>query len=299
MLARNSSTAERVLVRLVPAAGGIALCAAVLVAAPGDSSGITPGSARLPDLDQELPWDLQVTSTGASTAREYRLGFASAVRNIGDGPLIVSGRRWGAIPAMTADQLVESANAPMAVVEGVGRLRYVESRDHEHWHLLDFERYELRRARAGTKRVTDRKTGFCLGDRYRTRGRALPAQPSAPRYTGRCGLGATGRLRLVEGISVGYGDDYPANLEGQSLPLAGLPAGRYVLVHSVNVQRRLRETYYGNNSASLLLRLQWRGGAPSLRVLRRCPETERCDQRGRPWRSNSGTAYGWGSDRSH
>jgi Lysyl oxidase len=283
MLARNSSTAERVLVRLAPAVGGIALCVVALAAAPGDSSGITPDSARLPDLDQELPWDLQVTSTGPSTAREYRLGFASAVRNIGDGPLIVSGRRrWGAIPTMTADQLVESADAPMAVVEGVGRLRYVESRDHEHWHLLDFERYELRRAGGGTKRVTDRKTGFCLGDRYRTRGRALPARPSVPRYTGRCGLGATGRLRLVEGISVGYGDDYPANLEGQSLPLTGLPAGRYVLVHSVNVQRLLRETDYGNNASSLLLRLQWRAGAPSLRVLRRCPDRARCDQKGRP-----------------
>jgi Lysyl oxidase len=280
MPARSSSTAERVLGRLVPAVGGIALCAAAFAAAPGDTAEITTDSARLPDLDQELPWDLRVTSTGARTRREYRLGFASAVRNIGDGPLIVSGRRrWAGIPTMTADQLVESTDAPMAVVDGVGWLRYVESPDHEHWHLLDFERYQLRRAGGDTKRVTDRKTGFCLGDRYRTRGRALQARPSVPRYTGRCGLGATGRLRLVEGISVGYGDDYPANLEGQSLPLTGLPAGRYALVHSVNVQRRLRETDYGNNDASLLLRLEWRAGAPSLRVLRRCPDTERCQQR--------------------
>ena len=155
---------------------------------------------------------------------------------------------------------------------------YIESSDHEHWHLLDFERYELRRAGGRARRVTDRKTGFCLGDRYRIRDVALRAQPPEPRYTSRCGLGATGRLRLVEGISVGYGDDYPANLEGQSLPLAGLPAGRYVLIHRVNVQRRLRETDYGNNAASLLLRLQWRADAPRLRVLRRCPDTERCGQ---------------------
>jgi hypothetical protein len=241
---------------------------------------MTPESARLPDLDQELPWDLQVTSTGPSTAREHRLGFGSAVRNLGDGPLIVSGqRKSAAIPTMTADQLVESEDAPVAVVEGVGRLRYVESPDHEHWHLLDFERYQLRRAAGGTKRVTDSKTGFCLGDRYRTRGRALPAQPSEPQYTGRCGLGETGRLRLVEGISVGYGDDYPANLEGQFVRLTGLPAGRYVLIHRVNVQQRLRETDYGNNAASLLLRLQWRAGAPKVRVLRQCPDSERCQQR--------------------
>jgi hypothetical protein len=277
MPAGRSSTTECLVRRLVPAVGAIALCGAVLAAAPGGTAGVTPDSARLPDLDQELPWDLQVTSTGPSTAREHRLGFGSAVRNIGDGPLIVSGGRpSAAIPTMTADQLVESEDAPVAVVEGVGRLRYVESRDHEHWHLLDFERYQLRRAGGGAKRVTDRKTGFCLGDRYRTRGRTLPARPSAPLYTGRCGLGQTGRLRLVEGISVGYGDDYPANLEGQFVRLTGLPAGRYVLIHEVNVQRRLRETDYGNNAASLLLRLQWRAGAPKLRVLRRCPDTERC-----------------------
>ena len=266
--------------RLVPAIGAIALCAAALAAAPGETAQITAQSAHLPDLDQEVPWDLQVTSAGPGTRRAYRLGFASAVRNIGDGPLIVSGQRERAgSSTMTADQLVERVDGPTAVVNGVGRLRYVQSRDHEHWHLLNFERYELRPAGRGTRPVLDRKTGFCLGDRYRTRGRALPAQPPVPRYTSRCGLGDTGRLRLVEGISVGYGDDYPANLEGQFLPLTGLPAGRYVLIHSVNVRRRLRETDYGNNAASLLLRLRWRAGAPRLRVLRRCPASENCHLR--------------------
>jgi hypothetical protein len=78
---------------------------------------------------------------------------------------------------------------------------------------------------------------------------------------------------------VGYGDDYPANLEGQFVRLTGLPAGRYVLIHRVNVQRRLRETDYGNNAASLLLRLRWRAGVPNIRVLRSCPDTERCPRR--------------------
>jgi Lysyl oxidase len=280
MPARSSSTTERLLVRLAPAVGAIALCAAAVAAAPGDATGIGTDRSKLPDLDQELPWDLRITSTGTSTRREHRLGFGSAVRNVGDGPLIVSGQRpWAGVPRMIADQLIERAGAPMAVVESVGRLRYVRSRDHEHWHLLDFERYELRRVGGGTKRVTDRKTGFCLGDRYRSRGRALSAQPAGPRYTGRCGLGATRRLRLVEGISVGYGDDYRAHLEGQFLPLTGLPGGRYLLIHSVNARQRLRETDYGNNAASLLLQLQWRAGAPSLRVLRRCPDTERCHQK--------------------
>jgi len=273
MPARNSSTTERVLVRLVPAIGAMLLCAAAPATAPGSTAGVAPDTERLPDLDQEVPWDLQVTSSGPRERRKYRLGFGSAVRNIGDGPLIVSGRRKRArTPTMTADQLIEGADARGAV----GRLRYVHSHDHEHWHLLGFERYELRRAGGGARRITDRKTGFCLGDRYRTDSRALPAAPPAPRYTSRCGLGQPDRLRLLEGISVGYGDDYAANLEGQFLPLTGLAAGRYVLVHRVNVRRRLRETDYSNNAASLLLRLRWRAGVPRIAVLRRCPDTERC-----------------------
>ena len=163
------------------------------------------------------------------------------------------------------------------MIERVGRLRYVRSPDHEHWHLLEFERYELRRPGRRAPLVTDRKTGFCLGDRYRARGRDLPRRAPTPVYTGRCGLGASARLRLVEGISVGYGDDYPANLEGQSLGVSGLDAGRYVLVHRVNAERLLRETNYGNNASSLLLGLRWRAGEPRVRVLRRCPATEHCD----------------------
>jgi hypothetical protein len=279
MPARNSSTAERLVGRLVPATGAVALCAAALAVLPGETPGTTPDSLQLPDLDQELPWDLQITSVGPTTAREHRLGFASAVSNIGEGPLIVEGRRERTAGTMTADQLIESSDGPMAVVEGVARLRYVRSADHEHWHLLDFERYELRSVRGGAGRVTDRKTGFCLGDRYLTRGRPLPVRRPAPGYTSRCGLGATGRLHLVEGISVGYGDDYAANLEGQSLPLTGLAAGRYLLVHRVNVRRRLRETDYGNNASSLLLGLRRRAGVPRIRVLRRCPDSDRCNQR--------------------
>ena len=255
--------------RLLPVLIALALGAAAVASSAGGPHGLSAASQLLPDLDQETPWNLEVTRDEARGG--YRLGFSSAVRNLGAGPLIVSGRRRAASPTMTADQLIEQEDAPIAVVEGVGRLRYVRSPDHEHWHLLGFERYELRRAAGRARVVTDRKTGFCLGDRYRVRGRELPAQQPEPVYTSRCGLGRTGLLGLTEGISVGYGDDYKPNLEGQSLRLSGLDGGRYLLVHRVNVGRRLLEANYANNAASLLLRLRWRAGRPSVRVLKSCP----------------------------
>jgi len=253
------------LTRVLPVIIALVLGAAALASSAGGSRELSPSSQRLPDLDQERPWNLEVTRDRARGG--YRLGFSSAARNVGDGPLTVSGRRRAGTPTMTVDQLIEQEDAPTAVVEGVGRMRYVRSPDHEHWHLLGFERYELRRAGAKAGLVTDRKTGFCLGDRYRVRGRELPARPPEPVYTGRCGLERTALLRLTVGISVGYGDDYDPNLEGQSLRLTGLDAGRYRLVHRVNVDRRLRESSYANNASSLLIRLRWRSSRPSVRVL--------------------------------
>jgi Lysyl oxidase len=266
-----------VLGRLLPVLTALVLAAAAVASSAGGSSEPSSAPERLPDLDQEVPWNLEVTRDRARGG--YRLGFSSAVRNVGAGPLIVAGRRRTADPTMTADQLIEHDDGSLGVVEEVGRLRYVRSADHEHWHLLGFERYELRRAGGRVRLVTDRKTGFCLGDRYRVPGGDLPARPREPVYTGRCGLGRTGLLNLTEGISVGYGDVYEPNLEGQSLRLAGLPAGRYVLVHRVNVGRRLRETSYANNAGSILLRLGRRGHRPSVRVLRRCADAAHCPAR--------------------
>jgi glucose/arabinose dehydrogenase len=273
----------RVLVcRLIPAVVGLALSAATLLVT-GGAPAAAGGSGRLPDLDQVTPSELVISHAGPRGRREYRLGFGSAVSNVGDGPLVIVGHRSGLdAAAMVADQLVEREGAPQEVVPGVGELRYTVSPDHRHWHLLDFDRYELRRAGQRAATVSDRKTGFCLGDRYAVRGHTPPSTPPQAVYTSRCGLGDTQLLGIQEGISVGYGDYYKPNLEGQHLPLSGLRAGRYVLVHRVNADRRLRELDYGNNAASLLLELRWRRGEPEVRILRQCPDTDRCDRRPAP-----------------
>jgi Lysyl oxidase len=260
----------RVLPVVLAMAAGIGLFAAL-----DWTDASAAGSGRLPDLDQETPSGLTITRTTSA----YVLGFDSAVRNVGDGPLVIDAHRpTPGTDTMTADQLIDHDAAPHEVVPGVGQLRYVVSPDHRHWHLLGFDRYQLRRAGTTEIAVRDRKSGFCLGDRYRVTDRRLRAAPAAPRYTSRCGLAAPGLLGIQEGISVGYGDDYPANLEGQYLRLSGLTAGRYVLVHRVNGARQLRELDYRNNAAALLLQLRWQRGAPKVRILRRCPDSGRCDR---------------------
>ena len=270
-----------VALRVLPVVIALGVAAALLVPMTGTPSALA-GSERLPDLDQVTPSDLTIIH---SRTAGYLLGFSSSVENVGDGPLIFDAHRPGSETAtMVADQVIEREGAPKEVVTSAGKVRYVVSPDHRHWHLLGFDRYMLRRAGSSSAAVRDRKTGFCLGDRYAIGGRRLPAAPASPVYTSRCGLDQPGLLGIQEGISVGYGDNYQANLEGQYLPLKALRAGRYVLVHTVNARRGLRELDYSNNSASLLLELRRRGGAPQLRVLRVCPDTARCDARpaGRP-----------------
>jgi len=265
------------LLRVLPVVAALTLSAGTLAAADRPHAA---GGERLPDLDQEVPSALEITVTGPSTQPVYRLGFRSAVRNVGRGPLVISGHRSSADAAtMTADQVIDREEGPRTVVPDVGLLRYVVSPDHRHWHLLRFDRYQLRRAGGGAVGNSDRKTGFCLGDRYRINGRSLRAAPAEPVHTSRCGLGDPRLIGIREGISVGYGDDYAATLEGQYLRLTGLSAGRYVLVHRVNGNRRLRELRYGNNAASLLIELQWRKQQPWVRVLRSCPNSDRCDRR--------------------
>jgi hypothetical protein len=233
------------------------------------------GDQQLPDLDPETPGQLTILPTGTAGHRHWLLGFSAAASNVGRGPLTITGNRPNtSTPTMTAEQIV-SGSTP-EVVSGVGEMRYVVSPTHNHWHLLHFMRYALRRAGSRHAIVRDRKSGFCLGDRYRAPGPPLPGAPAQPALTGRCGLYEPGLLSVSEGISVGYGDIYPAYVEFQDLPLNGLRDGRYDLVQTVNPEGRLRELSTANNSSSVLLDVRWSRGTPTVVLLRECPDTARC-----------------------
>ena len=257
----------------------------VRAGAPGPSSsrraggaGDSPeGAELLPDLDQEAPTELLVVAAGS----EYRLAFDSAVSNVGRGPLVVEGERESAEAEMAALQVVERTDGTTRRYRSGSQLVYVTSPDHAHWHLLPFERYELRRSGDFARVAFDPKTGFCLGDRFATSlPSAVQARAARPVFSDRCGLGDPGLTRLREGISVGHGDDYRAVLEGQYLDITRVPPGTYVLVHRVNAEGGLRESNAANNAASILLRLSRPAGKPHLDVLLVCPDDERCEPDG-------------------
>lgn len=218
----------------------------------------------LPDLVQTRPAAISVAEANGG----YRLVFLSAVENAGEGAMIVEGRRTTtAERSMTATQIVSRADGSTRSYPLGADLRYVASETHAHWHLLDFEHYELHRMGDGRLVARDRKTGFCLGDRYDASPGAARNEPAHAVWTKECGLHRPGLLRVHEGISPGYGDDYVPTLEGQFLPLGGLPAGRYRLWHRVNPEGILRESNYSNNGSYVVLELSWRRGVPTIAVL--------------------------------
>jgi hypothetical protein len=228
----------------------------------------------LPDPDQRAPTDLRVASLDGG----FRLGFTSNVENLGRGPLRIRGRRPAGSAVMRADQVIELAGGGTTVADAVGTLRYETHPPHRHWHFQEFERYELRTA-AGHELVgRDRKSGFCLIDRY---GRTSVRVPHAglPRFLSDCGAGQPTLRRVEQGSSPGYIDRYPAFFHGQDIDVSEAPTGAYVLVHRANPGLRVRESVYSNDTASVRIRLTWPGGRsapPHVTVLRRCEASERC-----------------------
>jgi hypothetical protein len=263
--------------RLLAAVLAVAAAAAIAVglALGGTSAG---GRELLPDLDQEAPGELSGRTVGSAGTPRFFLGFDSAASNVGEGPLIIEGSRASRRRRdMDVVQRIDGGDGTTRTRRVQALMRYVRSSDHEHWHLLDFMRYELRRSGSGLI-APDRKTGFCLGDRYEVEAPLEHAKPR-PTYTEECGRGRRNLLRLREGISVGYGDDYDAHLEGQDFDVTGLPAGRYLLVHRVNAARVLRESDYSNNASSMAFELSWPRGQkspPRVTVIRRCPDSATC-----------------------
>jgi hypothetical protein len=155
----------------------------------------------------------------------------------------------------------------------VAQLRYTNSAPHHHWHLMRFDSFELRTL-DGRTLVRDRKSGFCLADHWGAAPGRYPGRH--PVFLGDCEQFHPDATRVTMGTSPGYTDRYPAFFHGQNLGITGVPAGVYDVTHRVNAEMELHELRYENDAASVRIRLTWRLGTPSVRVLRTCQATATC-----------------------
>ncbi len=308
------------MLRKYGALAGVVVAVAFVVSAPRAGAETSP---MLPDLRQApvgceggyggdpvtcQAWDVCLVAEATAPrgeclesgpAKAARLRFTSSADNVGDGPLLLFGRRDSADePVMRVRQAFQSgvdgpvprgfASAQRATTAFA---HYESTGTHEHWHLMGFERFQLKTP-AGEPMPVDRKNGFCLGDRYPTHdvGRltyapeeGTPAGEVADLLDGNvCGHRSPDGLDVVEGISVGSGDDHRYDADFQWLDITHVPSGVYDLVHTVNPDRTLLEKDYANNSSSVSLSVEWPPetgpmvAPPKVRFLRSCPGQARC-----------------------
>ncbi|MFD9741208.1 lysyl oxidase family protein [Umezawaea sp. NPDC059074] len=308
------------MLRKYGALAGAVVAATVLVSAPRAGAEASP---MLPDLRQAPvgcpggyggdpvaceAWDVCMVADPAlprgeclktGPAKAVRIRFTGSVDNIGDGPLLLFGRRDSADePTMRVRQALQSGvDGPIpdgfaSAQRATTAFTYYEpAQSHEHWHLMGFERFQLRTP-AGDAVTADRTNGFCLGDRYPSHdvGR-LPHTPEAGTSAGKvadllhdntCGHRSPEALDVVEGISVGAGDGHGYDADFQWLDITHVPSGTYDLVQTVNPDRALLEKDYGNNSSSVSISIEWPDDAgpiqapPRVEFRRACPGRARC-----------------------
>jgi hypothetical protein len=117
---------------------------------------------------------------------------------------------------------------------------------HGHHHLEDAASYDLLSS-DGRSVLVARKQAFCLRDNSPYSSSAGPSRGYDCDY---------------QGITAGWEDIYPKNLDCQWLDITGLAGGTYTLKITVNPVRVFEEANYGNNVASVTVTIPAKPAPP-------------------------------------
>jgi hypothetical protein len=208
---------------------------------------------RLPDLGMARLRDFSIDTTTRPGRRLLR--FTTIIVNIGAGPFETIGRRSStATTQMTVTQRIHNSAGSYREVN-TPAVMFWSGDGHDHWHVRDVEAYRLIRLDNGRRVGTGAKHGFCYFDNtaYRL---WLAGAPSTPVYGG---CGAAGDLQVTTGLSVGWGDIYPAGIAFQWIDITGLKAGRYRLRATADPANWFAETNNANNSTWVNIKLTGSG----------------------------------------
>jgi hypothetical protein len=217
------------------------------------------GGGLLPDLRTVVPQHLQIVN---KQKREI-LRFSNGIANTGDGPL-----------RMRAQFPLEDVNEPQLAIQEIldasGNVvaEFVVSEfefhpEHNHWHINDVARFEVRSGSPTGSLVGNAsvKVTFCLIDWYKLEGNS----PTRDRTYFDC-------AGDYQGISVGWVDQYHQSLEGQNLDITGAPPGLYYLVSTTNPDGAFVEKDLSNNIAWVGFMLSRdSNGNPKIKIVSRSP----------------------------
>jgi len=188
----------------------------------------------LPDLRNVVPHQIQLVNQQQHSI----LRFSNAVANTGDGPL-----------QLRPDTPLATATGPVNVIQDIldanGNVasssvvsKFVFEASGKEWEVQDVAQYSIHGGSpTGPTVAITTKMACCFIDWYILTTNALASK----RIYWDC--------FSMQGLSVGWADQYHASTEGQDLDMTGLPAGRYYLVSVANPSNLYIEKNYSNNTA--------------------------------------------------
>lgn len=229
---------------------------AIVVALAFGAAGAAPAAgaqALLPDLGMAKLSIIRIDTTTMPGHKLLR--YTAVMANVGAGRLEVRGSRPDTSSQMTVRQRIyDSAGGHTDSATSIA-MQYAGD-GHEHWHSVDMEGGKLVRLdTAGTVGALA-KHGFCFFDNVAYR-LSLPGAPANPHYTpsNSCGFDNPGALKVMMGLSVGWGDEYPASINLQWIDISGLPNGKYRLTATADPRHLIKESSYANNAVWARIRI--------------------------------------------
>jgi hypothetical protein len=213
-------------------------------AADGTNCARLPRDAHLPDLQTVVPSHLNLVNQQQSEI----LRFSNGIANTGKGPLELHPLSQDPKILNDAQQNIynaETAAAGAAVCSLPLTAAFFFHPEHNHWHLDNVARFEVRPAEPndggfggqwGAVFGQSVKATFCLID-------WVPMNGSKP------GSRVYGSCFGDQGISVDWVDQYHQSTEFQDVDITHAPPGIYYLVSTVNPVEIFLESNYANNVA--------------------------------------------------
>ncbi len=230
-----------------------------------DHSGRPAGSdvqadpATVPDL-RALPAFQITTSTDGELDL---LNFSAVTWNAGPAPMVIDGFRRSDDPDLMDAHQTFYADGEAVGSAPIGTLEYHRGGGHDHWHFLDFSRYELVSS-SGTSQLSG-KQSWCLANNYPVDLTLPGVLWSTQQESLATSCGSEGALWVRQVLAVGWGDLYMQNVSGQSFDITDLPNGVYTIRITANPDGDIYEASTRNNVSERVVRL---GGVPGARTVR-------------------------------
>jgi len=222
------------------------------MAAPSSISANHQADVLLPDLGMAPLADFSVQKRPKG---QRWLRFSAVIVNVGPGPFQAYGHA-GAGGELLVDQQFRTTSGTIAD-HATDATMYWSGDGHNHWHVRNLEQYVLE-GQNGRTRLYGEKHGFCFWDNYRY-DTTLPGYPATAVYTGSNSCQTRGDGSVLMGLSIGWGDRYPATIVDQYINISGLPAGEYTVTATADWEDWFDESNENNNNTTALIRINKNG----------------------------------------